>query len=149
MSVINHVFLDYENMKAISPALSAERVTSLTIFFGPQNRSLGLQAVKELLAGTRPVEVIEIQRAGKNAVDFTLAYYLGRKAVADPTAFFHIVSQDKGFDPMIEHLNGLQVKVRRHENYESLTAAMKSKATAVPTAAGATKTPSPVAPKRK
>src|SRR4051812_37156088 len=105
MSVTNHVFVDYENMKKVDPAVfGLARLTSITLLLGRQNRSLDLLEVKELLKTVAAVELIRIEKDGKDAVDFALTYYLGRKALADPTAYLHIVSKDKGFDPLIEHL---------------------------------------------
>ncbi len=45
----------------------------------------------------------------RNALDFHVAYYIGRLATADPTAYFHIVSNDIGFDPLIQHLKSKKV----------------------------------------
>jgi hypothetical protein len=41
---------------------------------------------------------------GPNALDFHIAYYLGELAVSDPDAYFHIISKDTGFDPLVAHL---------------------------------------------
>ncbi len=38
-----------------------------------------------------------------------IAYYLGQLAVADPTAYFHIISKDTGFDPLVQHLKAKKV----------------------------------------
>ena len=68
-------------------------------------------------------------------MDFALAYYLGRKAVTDPTAFFHIVSKDKGYDPLIEHLKARRVKVCRHDNFVAVINALQSPKPTAPSAA--------------
>ena len=128
MTITNHVFVDYQNMKRVDPAVfGSEKLTSITLLLGRQNLSLELSAVKELLRTVASVELVRIEKDGKDAVDFTLVYYLGRKTVADPTAFFHIVSADKGFDPMIAHLKPLHIKVTRHEDFDSLLKALKPK----------------------
>ena len=64
------------------------------------------------------MELVRIEMDGKDAVDFALAYYLGRKATTDPAAFFHIVSKDNGFDPLIEHLKSRRLKIRRHHTVD-------------------------------
>ena len=97
MTVTNHVFVDFQNMKSVDPNLfQLDRLTSITLLLGRQNHSLDVLAVKELMRAAVAVEMIRIEKDGKDAVDFTLAYYLGRKAITDPGAFFHIVSKDKG-----------------------------------------------------
>jgi len=37
-------------------------------------------------------QYIVLETAGSNALDFHIAYYLGVLAAADPSAFFHIIS---------------------------------------------------------
>ena len=129
----NHIFIDYENMKSVPVALfTLEKATSITLFFGPQNRSLELPVVKQMMAGPRSVELIRIDKDGRDAVDFSLSYYLGRRAVLDPLAFFHVVSKDTGYDPLIEHLKRLSTKVRRYADYDSLLLALNP----LPSAAG-------------
>ena len=53
------------------------------------------------------------ETAGTNALDFHIAYYIGVLACEDPTAFFHIISKDSGFDALIKHLKGKKVLARR------------------------------------
>ncbi len=126
MTVVNHIFVDFENMKKIDTALFAlERATTVTLFLGRQNHSLDTTTVGALLKAPRAVELIRIEREGRDAVDFTLVFYLGRKAALEPTAFFHIVSKDKGYDALIEHLKAQKTKVNRHDDFASLFKALK------------------------
>lgn len=46
---------------------------------------------------------------------------MGRAVQADPNAYFHIISKDTGFDPLIEHLMSRQIRARRHADYTTLT----------------------------
>ena len=70
------------------------------------------------------VELVRLDKVGRNAVDFALAYYLGRKVLTDPTASFHVVSKDTDYQPLIEHLQSRNVRVTRHETFDALTAAL-------------------------
>ena len=45
---------------------------------------------------------VEIDGSGPNALDFHIAYYIGELATADPTGSFHVISKDKGSDPIFE-----------------------------------------------
>ena len=47
---------------------------------------------------------------GKNALDFHIAYYLGKK-VSEPDAMHYILSKDKGYDPLVLSIN----KVAKNE----------------------------------
>jgi hypothetical protein len=46
---------------------------------------------------------------------------VGRAAVGDPTGYFYIVSKDKGFDPLIEHLRSRRIRAQRHDDFTTLT----------------------------
>jgi len=52
---------------------------------------------------------IRMSGNGPNALDFHIAYYIGRLAAGDSGAFFHIISRDKGFDPLISHLKANKI----------------------------------------
>lgn len=49
-------------------------------------------------------EYIQIEDGGRNALDFHIASYIGRLAAETSDAHFHVISKDKGFDPLIKHL---------------------------------------------
>jgi len=59
---------------------------------------------------------IKIAGGGQNALDFHIAYYVGELAAVEPDAQFHIISKDKGFDPLIRHLKERNIHVRRERD---------------------------------
>lgn len=59
------------------------------------------------------VEYVQISGSGSNAVDFHIAFYIGKLAVSHPDARFTIVSKDTGFDPLIKHLVSLKIACKR------------------------------------
>jgi len=61
-------------------------------------------------------QYVEIDGNGPNALDFHIAYYIGELAAADATGNFHIISKDRGFDPLIRHLKGKNIQVRRESD---------------------------------
>lgn len=56
---------------------------------------------------------VKISRNGSNALDFHIAYYIGQLAAVDPKAYFHIISKDGGYDPLIQHLKVNKIFTRR------------------------------------
>jgi hypothetical protein len=50
---------------------------------------------------------------GTNALDFHIAYYVGRLAAGYPDAYFHIISKDTGFDPLIKHVKDHKIFCQR------------------------------------
>lgn len=116
----NHVFVDFENVQKIDPTIFDNKTVSFTLLLGPSQKKLDADLVEKLLTHTGSVQLIRLTEPGRNALDFALAYYLGRTVLGDPAGFFHIVSMDKGYDPLIQHLRGQHVRVRRHEDFSAL-----------------------------
>ncbi|MGE0859547.1 MAG: PIN domain-containing protein [Gammaproteobacteria bacterium] len=130
---MNHVLVDFENVHHIDPAIIGAKSVSLTILVGAKQTKLDAEMVVKLFEHSASVQLIRLTSSDKNAVDFALAYYLGRAVLADPTAYFHIVSKDSGYDPLIAHLASRHVRVRRHNDFSTLTFASSAvTATAAP-----------------
>jgi hypothetical protein len=72
---------------------------------------IGLAAALQRL-GTN-AEYIQIVGSGKDALDFHIAFYIGKLAAEHPDATFTIVSKDTGFDPLRKHLEKLGIKCNR------------------------------------
>jgi hypothetical protein len=59
------------------------------------------------------IEAVPISKTGKNALDFHLAFYLGRIASQNPQAKIVVVANDKGYDPVLNHAKAKGLAVRR------------------------------------
>ena len=60
--------------------------------------------------------ISKISGNGSNALDFHIAYYIGKLAQHDPVAYFHIISKDTGFDPLIQHLKSQKIGATRSKD---------------------------------
>lgn len=138
---MNHVFIDYENVQEIDLALPAGVAVSLVLLVGEKQKSLRTDLVEQLLARADNVHLVRMGASGKNALDFTLAYHVGRAMAADPAGYFHIVSKDKGFDALVKHLKAQGHRIGRHDSYADLPFLRPAHSAAKP--AGA---PSPASP---
>src|SRR4051812_19419391 len=118
---VNYVFVDYENVHEVDLTVIGSKTVYLTLLMGPRQSKLDAALVEKLVEHAASVQFVRLNSVGRNALDFALAYYLGKAANADPTAYFHIVSKDTGFDSLIEHLVSRRIRVRRHEDYAGLT----------------------------
>lgn len=106
------LLVDYENVPKVDLAGLPGDVI-VPFFFGASQRTVPTAFLKEALKlGPRFVP-IDIEGQGKNALDFHIAYYLGEYLKSAPEADCVILSRDKGFDPLVRHLNGRGFKVRR------------------------------------
>lgn len=117
---VNHIFVDFENVQEIDSAIIGSKTVRFTLLAGPRHTKLDITVVKELLKHPDAAQLIHLTASGKNALDFALAYYVGRAVVDEPTGRFHIVSKDKGFDPLVEHLQSKSIQAFRHDSFVSL-----------------------------
>lgn len=100
----NYVLIDYENVQPEAIAVlnkSISKSSSLSAPIKPKSPSRLHLFFQQM--GER-AEYIKISGNGSNALDFHIAYYIGALASREPDAYFHIVSKDTGFDPLIAHL---------------------------------------------
>lgn len=118
---MNHVFLDFENVHQVDLTLIGAKAVSFTLMVGAKQTKLASDLVEKLMEHSASVRLVKLKSSGKNALDFALAYYLGRAVLADPTAYFYLISKDGGFDSLIEHLRDRHVHVQRHPSCAELT----------------------------
>jgi hypothetical protein len=100
-----HVLVDWENVQPKEDDCRAivPEATDVWLFHGPTQKNV-VTHYGSFGARAMPVRGA---RAGKNALDFLLSFYLGYLASRDPQARFVVVSNDKGYGPMLEHAKEL------------------------------------------
>lgn len=119
-----HLLVDWENVQPDAAALKRlePEGTDVWLFHAPAQR---MDAEKHKKAyGSNSVTLVERTGAGKNALDFQLSYYAGYLMARQPEARFVVVSNDKGYDPMLEHACKLEFDAKRR-NYQKPAAASK------------------------
>jgi len=83
------------------------------VFVGANQTKLPFEVAKSLQKLGSRAEYIKLSGHGSNALDFHIAYYIGRLAAIEPSAYFHIISKDRGFDPLIQHLRSKKILAGR------------------------------------
>lgn len=106
------LLVDYENVGQVELEAIPEHVHVL-FFFGASQRSVPTGLLKGALKLGKRFVAIDIEGRGKNALDFHIAFYLGECLATSPRQHCSILSNDKGFDPLIKHLLGRGFTVRR------------------------------------
>lgn len=111
----NYVLVDYENVQPLAESLDevADEQFSVFVFVGNSQNRLSYDFVSSFQRLRGGGEYIKISGNGKNALDFHIACYLGVLAMKDPKAYFHVVSKDTGYDPLLEHLREKTIRVKR------------------------------------
>lgn len=115
----NYIFVDFENTQVVDLMLIQDKPVVVVLLLGEKQKHLPVTLVQQALEFPEKVR-LEISVSGKNALDFILAYHLGQCVQQDPAGYFHIVSKDKGFDPLIAHLKQQKISAARHDEFSSI-----------------------------
>ncbi len=110
----NYIFIDYENVQPSSFTLVGDLPFKVFLFVGANQTKIPMELVKSMHALGENAEYVEIEGNGKNALDFHIAFYIGRIFEKDQSGYFHIISKDTGFDVLIKHLRSKKVLIQRH-----------------------------------
>lgn len=115
MKRTNYVHIDYESVQPSQLELLNRDGFVAYVFVGKAQTRLSFETVSAIQDLGERVKYIKISGAGPNALDVHIAFYIGQMGATDPDAFFHIISKDKGFDPLIKHLRERKVFSVRSE----------------------------------
>jgi hypothetical protein len=117
-SPVHHVFVDFENVPAIDLDAISGQPVEVILLLGKSQKRLELQLVQQIHQAASQVRLIEMNASGKNALDFALAFHMGRAVAGCPASdFYHIISRDKDFDPLLFHLRHGGIQVIRHDSF--------------------------------
>ncbi|WP_309398835.1 PIN domain-containing protein [Cerasicoccus maritimus] len=109
----NYILIDFENVQPDAFDCANDLPIKVIVFIGESQKKISLELAAKLQALGERAEYVRISGSGQNALDFHLAYWIGRLAERDSNAYFHIVSKDKGFDPLIKHLKSSKILAQR------------------------------------
>lgn len=109
----NYVLIDFESVQpAVLSDLEQDHF-KLIVFVGASQTKVPFELAATLQRMGDKANYIKIAGNGPNALDFHIAFYIGRLAAAEPTAYFQIISKDAGFDPLILHLKTQKILASR------------------------------------
>ena len=91
------------------------------VFVGANQVKLPFELVSSMQTLGSFGKYIKIHSSGPNALDFHIAFYIGKIAEEDNNAYFHIISKDTGFDPLIRHLRDNKIFAQRTSSIEEIT----------------------------
>ena len=118
----NYVLIDFENVIPDNLELLDQEWIKVLLFVGKNQTKLPFALVKAVQKLGARAQYIEMMGTGHNALDFHIAFYIGRISTTDKDAYFHIVSNDQGFDPLIAHLKQEHIFADRVTKIEEIPA---------------------------
>ncbi|WP_139224857.1 PIN domain-containing protein [Dokdonella immobilis] len=86
--------IDFENVQPTSIGSLVPGHCRVMVFLGQNQTKVPVALLQELQPLGSDVEYVQISGSGSNAVDFHIAFYIGKLAVSHPDARFTIVSKD-------------------------------------------------------
>jgi hypothetical protein len=119
------LLVDYENVPRIDLTLLDDSFQAI-VFVGAGQNPPRAARNKDTAHRFRRVEFEKIAGVGKNALDFHIAFQLGRMFETSRETVCIVVSRDKGFDPLLLHLNNSGLHCRRVESFAELGSARVS-----------------------
>lgn len=114
-NALTYILVDFENLQPPDMGLLSGEQFHLRIFRGPHQNKLGFDIVESLQPHGNRVQHIQSDQHGPNALDFRIAFHMGRLIEAleandsntRENTRFVVISKDKGFDPLISHVRSL------------------------------------------
>lgn len=107
------LLVDYENIQSFDLSLIYEEEISIKIFVGHNQSKIPIELVQTTQQFGQRVEWIKVEGTGNNALDFHIAFSLGKFSQEIEGVAFLILSKDKGFDPLVKYINKSKIKCRR------------------------------------
>ena len=115
----NLLLVDYENKNNVDLS-TLDNSYSAIIFVGHHQPETKIRKRIDSKNQYVRVDYQKIDGYGKNSLDFHIAFTLGRVFESYPETNCFILSADKGFDPLINHLNANSFKCIRVESLDDL-----------------------------
>lgn len=112
----NFVLIDSENVKPEYIEKLMEEHFRVTVFVGARQKRLDFTIAKALQSLGSNGSYVQVSSNAPEALDLHIAYCIGKASAAEPDAYFHIISKDKGFDSLIDHLKTQKIFCARSES---------------------------------
>jgi len=116
----NYIFIDFENIQPEIPDIPENLSVYILLFIGAKQSKISLDLAIKMKDLGEKAKFISLEQTGKNALDFLIVHYIGEYFAKDPEGYFHIISKDSGFDPLIEHLQKRGISITRYRSIENI-----------------------------
>ena len=115
----HYILIDYENVQTKSLSVlqgGPNQAFQIMVFVGANQSKIPIELVSSMQSFGNKAKYIQITGAGRNALDFHIAYYLGALTEHDPSGIFHVISKDTGYDQLIKHLKTRKIDAARQRD---------------------------------
>jgi hypothetical protein len=109
----NYIMIDYENVQPEALSVLDQEHFKVMVFVGASQNKVSYEVAELLQRMGERGRYVKVAGNGSNALDFHIAFYIGQMVATEPEAYYHIISKDTGFDPLIAHLKTRKVFAAR------------------------------------
>lgn len=125
----NYVLIDFENVQPKNLEILTNHPFKIFVFVGANQAKLPFDLAAAMQDLGDNAKYIKISGNGQNALDFHIAFYVGQLSLQDPDGYFHIISKDTGFDPLIKYLKARKIKIQRERDLAEIPVLRISRST--------------------
>ena len=113
--------VDYENVHndGVTDIQKLSASDRVVIFYGDSIKSIPFETHVEMMASKAAIEYIETHKVAKNYLDFQLSTYLGFLIGKDKPEHVYIITNDTGYDSVIDFWSDKNIDIRRGRNIEA------------------------------
>jgi hypothetical protein len=133
------VLVDFENIQTLDLSILDDSYRAI-VFVGAKQEPPKVARKPATAHRFARVEFHKVEGSGPNALDFHIACHLGRMLETSRQTACIVLSKDKGFDPLLRHLNTVGLSCRR---IESLADLLPNKPVVEPSPEPASEVPAP------
>ena len=116
----NYVLIDFENVQPKNLELLKGHGFKVIVFVGSKQVKISFDLAFAMQSLGADADYVKIEGNGPNALDFHIAFYIGNISAKDPDCYFHIISKDTGFDPLIKHLKTRRIYAQREKDISEI-----------------------------
>ena len=116
----HYILIDYENVQPRNLEVLAKHPVNVFVFVGANQSRLPVDLVTAMQSMGDKGAYVRISGNGSNALDFHIAYYIGKFIGQGVSGRFSIISRDTGFDPLIRHLQEDNVLANRFRDLNGI-----------------------------
>ncbi|CAN7298080.1 PIN domain-containing protein [Variovorax paradoxus] len=113
------LLVDLENVHKVDLSLLDESFRAI-IYVGAKQNPPRAATKKSTAHRFVRADFHKVEGSGKNALDFHIAFQLGRTFETAPDTECYVLSKDKGFDPLLAHLNKNGLRCQRVNSLDEL-----------------------------
>jgi hypothetical protein len=115
-----YLYIDYENVQDVN--LDVINITTkVMVIVGEDQTKVPIDLVQKTQPFGNAIEWVRVNGKGRNALDFFIAFFLGKDVASDKKKTFIIYSKDTGYDPLINYLKKNGIKARRIVSFQELS----------------------------